>query len=485
MENRARTKIVATAGPATQTPERIRHLIEAGVSVFRLNFSHGAHADHRQILTDIRSIAKEVGVEIGIMQDLQGPKLRIGNLDSRGPARLNAGDRFRICTREILGTTEMVSTSYERLAQDLSPGDPVLIDDGRIRLTVAGIETGTEFGDIVTLDVIHGGELAAHKGINLPESTVTAPALTAKDRNDLAFGIQIGVDMIALSFVRRAADLDTAREMIRAASGSQPLIAKIEKPQAVANLQEIVDAADGLMVARGDLGVELSPEAVPLIQKRLIRLANIAGKPVITATQMLESMIRAPHPTRAEASDVANAILDGTDAVMLSGETAVGDNPVDAVRTMASIARTVERERAGTPWQLSRQGIREYDDQTESEAVGHAARALADDLRARAIVVLTRTGATAMNVSMERPIAPIIALTNDVSVGRRLALWHGVVPVVTTLDATIDALLTHVDREIASRGFATPGDRVVVVGANRHRADVRSIFVEVHTVAEG
>jgi pyruvate kinase len=483
MNNRARTKIVATIGPATNTPERIAALIDAGVSVFRLNFSHGSHDEHQAVLRTIREQSEATSRAIAILQDLQGPKLRVGELASDAPITLAQGDTFRICTHEIAGTRDMVSTSYDRLARDLEPGDPVLIDDGKLRMEVTGIELDTEHGDVVVLTVHHGGTLKPRKGINLPATNVSAPALTDKDRDDLEFGVRLGVDLIALSFVRRAEDLEEARDAIGRAGGTQPLIAKIEKPQAVSVLPSIVDAADGVMVARGDLGVELSPEEVPLIQKRLIRLANMAGKPVITATQMLESMITSPIPTRAEASDVANAILDGTDAVMLSGETAVGDYPIEAVRTMVSIARTIEHDRVGTPWQLSRLGIREYDDQTESEAIGHAARALADDLRARAIVVLTRSGATARNVSMERPIEPIIAFTDQVHVGRRLALWHGVVPIVTPLETTIDELLYQVDREVVRRELATAGDRIVIVGANPRRHEHPSIFLEVHTIA--
>jgi pyruvate kinase len=483
MNRRARTKIVATIGPATNSPERIGALIDAGVSVFRLNFSHGTQDEHRAVFHVIRESAERCGRTIAIMQDLQGPKLRVGEMANGDGVMVATGESFRLCTREIAGSAEMASTSYDRLARDLAPGDPVLIDDGKLRFEVTAIDLDTSNGDVVTMRVIHGGELKPRKGINLPETTVTAPALTDKDREDLAFGVELGVDMVALSFVRRAEDLDEARSLIADAGGTQPLIAKIEKPQAVSVLPSIIAASDGVMVARGDLGVELSPEAVPLIQKRIIRLANAAGKPVITATQMLESMISAPQPTRAEASDVANAILDGTDAVMLSGETAVGMYPVEAVKTMADIARTIERERIGTPWELTRLGIREYSNQTESQAVGHAARALADDLKAKAVVVLTRTGATAQNVSTERPVEPVIAFTEEAMVGRRLALWHGVVPIVMPLESTIDELILQVDREVVRRQFATAGDRIVIVGANPHRSAHHAIFLEVHTIS--
>ncbi len=483
MNTLARTKIVATIGPASSTPERIAALIDAGVSVFRMNFSHGDHATHEASYRAIREIADAKGRAIGILQDLQGPKLRIGELRDGGPVLLTEGDIFRICTRPIAGTAEMASTSYERFGRDLKPGDPVLIDDGKLRFEVTGIENDTEYGDIVSMRVLQGGELSPRKGINLPKTDVSEPALTEKDRADLEFGLQLGVDLVALSFVRRAEDLDDARALIRERGSGQPLIAKIEKPQAVRHLASLIDAVDGVMVARGDLGVEMPPEEVPLIQKMIIRQANMAGKPVITATQMLESMMDHPVPTRAEASDVANAILDGTDAVMLSGETAVGDYPVEAVQTMASIARTIERDRVGTAWELQRAGIRSYENQTEVRAIGHAARALADDLRTSAVAVLTRSGATAQSVSLERPRAPIVAFTEHAAIGRRLSLWHGVVPVIMSLETSIDALVEQIDRETVRREMAAPGDRIVIVGANPLRQALPAVFVEVHTIA--
>ncbi|MDQ4044673.1 MAG: pyruvate kinase [Chloroflexota bacterium] len=483
MRQLARTKVVATIGPATESPEQIRAMIEAGVSVFRLNFSHGSHETHRRVYHAIREASERADRITGILQDLQGPKLRVGDLKDGSPFELAQGETLRICTRPIPGTREMVSTSYDRLGEDLRVGDPVLIDDGRLRFEVASIERNTERGDIVTLTVLQGGMLSPRKGINLPDTNVSAEALTEKDREDLTFGVDLGVDLIALSFVRSAEDIRTAKAAINDAGGTQPLIAKIEKPQAVRVLKEIVDAADGVMVARGDLGVELPSEAVPLIQKQIIREANVAGKPVITATQMLESMQENPNPTRAEASDVANAILDGTDAVMLSGETAVGKYPIRAIETMIRIASSVERERFGTPWQLKREGIRTYDNQTESKAVGHAARALADDLKAKAIVVLTRTGETAQNVSAERPVEPIIAFTDNPVVGQRLALAYGVVPLVMPLRQTIDELVVQVNHEIERRGYASPGDRVVIVGAAPRRNEHPSVFIEIHTMS--
>lgn len=480
----AHTKIVATIGPASASQRTIEQLINAGVSVFRLNFSHGSRDDHEAVVEKVRRLSQASDRTISVLQDLQGPKLRIGELVDPAGVSIDEGDELRICTDRVVGTSEMVSTSYDRFAHDVKPGMPVLIDDGKIRLEVTSLALDTDHGDVVATTVVHGGILKPRKGINLPQTQVSAPALTEKDRADLDFGVQLGVDFIALSFVRSAADLDLARSCIAAAGGQQPIIAKIEKPQAVDVLPEIIDASDGVMVARGDLGVELSPEAVPLVQKRIIRLANQAGKPVITATQMLESMISAPQPTRAEASDVANAILDGTDAVMLSGETAVGKYPVQAVNMMATIAHEIERDpqSRGSLFRSLRGIGSDLQDFTEPQAIGHAARALADDLKAEAIVVLTTTGRTAQRISQERPRAPIIAFTDRVDVGRRLTLWHGVVPLVCPLKETIDQLIAQVDLELCQRHLASPGDRVVIVGANPRSTEAPSVFLEIHTV---
>lgn len=485
MKRYAQTKIVATIGPASSSPQYVENLIEAGVSIFRLNFSHSTHRDHETVFHTIRQLSKGSGHTIGILQDLQGPKLRVGELADPGSFHLQVGDALCICTEPVMGTAEMVSTSYDRLAHDLELGMPVLIDDGKIRLEVTSLDFDTDHGDVVTTKVVHGGVLNPRKGINLPETEVSTPALTDKDRDDLEFGVQLGVDFIALSFVRTPQDLFEARALINHLGGKQPLIAKIEKPQAVDVLPSIIDAADGVMVARGDLGVELSPEAVPLIQKRIIRLANKAGKPVITATQMLESMIAAPQPTRAEASDVANAILDGTDAVMLSGETAVGAYPIEAVEMMATIARTIERDpqSRGSLFRALRGIDDAIGDQTEAQAIGHAARALADGLRAVAVVVLTATGSTAKRISQERPGAPIIAFTDQIDVGRQLTIWHGVIPMILPLEGTIDRLIMQVNRELRVRQLAQPHDRVVIVGANPRSTDAPSVFLEIHTVS--
>ncbi len=475
------TKIVATVGPATASRDQLAALIQAGSSVVRMNFSHGTHEGHRHVFALVREIARDVGRPVAILQDLQGPKLRVGELRDGGPVTLDVGAEFRICTSPVTGDAHRVSTSYPDLARDVRPGDQILLDDGNLELRVKRVEPATEHGADVVTTVVHGGELKPHKGINLPGTVISSPSLTEKDYDDLRLGIELGVDMVALSFVRQPEDIVRARGAIEALGGTQPLIAKIEKPQAVAHLDQIVDVADGVMVARGDLGVEMSAEAVPLIQKRLIRLANAAGIPVITATQMLESMIESPRPTRAEASDVANAVFDGTDAVMLSGETAVGAFPIDAVRIMGRIAGTVERDPS---WSGSLRHEAYLDSMVsrsqDAAAAAKAACSLAESLGACAIAVLTETGLTARRVSQARPGIPIVALTNNQAIANQLALWHGVVPTVGELDDTIDGLVAHVDTRVRELDVANQGDVIVIVGAVPRNNGTRSVFVEIH-----
>ena len=481
LEHLPLTKIVATIGPATQSADMIARLIAAGVSVFRLNFSHGTHEDHRQVFNRIRESSALVERPVSILQDLQGPKLRIGNLTGNAPIPIEPGDSLIICTHPLDGTRERISTSYEDLGRDIRSGDTILIDDGLIELRVTDVRRDTAYGDEVVCTVVHGGTLKPQKGINLPGTEVSSPALTPKDLEDLAFGVQLGVDVIALSFVRSPNDLEQAKSRLRELGGNQPIIAKIEKPQAIQHLEAIVAASDGVMVARGDLGVELSPEGVPLVQKRLIRLANQAGVPVITATQMLESMIVNPRPTRAEASDIANAILDGTDAVMLSGETAVGAWPIRSVEVMTRIARTIESDQS---WRLAMRAstseLRIAANLNESQAVAHAAQTIAMDLDTKAIAVLTATGGTAARISQQRPGVPIVAFTDQLSVASRLCLMHGVVPVCETLGITIDQLVQQVDEGIRRLELATSGDRIVIVGAVPRANDARSVFLEIH-----
>ncbi|MEI6310406.1 MAG: pyruvate kinase, partial [bacterium] len=414
-----RTKIVATLGPASDSEETLRGLIRGGVDVVRLNFSHGRAEEHQARLELVRRLAAEEGRAVAILQDLQGPKIRTGRLVGGGPVQLVEGAFLTLSNEPMEGTAERVSTSYPSLPEDVKQGDRILVDDGLLELRVEAV-TGGE----VRTEVMHGGPLGEHKGINLPGVAVSAPALGEKDLRDLALGLQMGVDYVALSFVREAEDLRKLRRVIEAAGSDTPIIAKLEKPEALAQLGEILAACEGVMVARGDLGVELSPEAVPSAQKRIIEAANRAAKPVITATQMLESMIDHPRPTRAEASDVANAIFDGTGALMLSGETAVGRFPLETIRTMNAIACQAEGELShwGHRW------ARDTHTDLTSQAVAHAAVDLAEDLGVALIVAFTRGGATARYLAQLRPAVPILAFTPRLETYRRLALYWGVVP---------------------------------------------------------
>ncbi len=476
------TKIVATIGPATSSRDQLEALVDAGVSVIRLNFSHGSHDDHRAVYTAVREVSHAKGRPVAILQDLQGPKLRVGDLVDGGPVVLERGAVFRLCTTQVEGTAMRASVSYAELGKDVQPGDTILLDDGHLELRVENVEMDTPYGDEVVTTIIHGGKLKPQKGINLPGTVVSSPSMTGKDLEDLEFGVRLGVDMIALSFVREVEDVRSAQEKIRSLGGSQPLIAKIEKPQAVKNLEAIVREVEGVMVARGDLGVEMRPEMVPLIQKRLIGLANREGIPVITATQMLESMIDSPRPTRAEASDVANAVFDGTDAVMLSGETAVGAYPLEAVRIMGRIAKTVEQD---PTWRASlRHEAPEMPVSRDAVAAAKAATSMAESIGAAAIAVLTETGRTAQRISQARPGIPIVAFTEHERVANRLALWHGVVPVIDPLDDTIEGLVTRVDRRMQAMEIANAGETIVVIGAVPRSNGVQSVFLEIHHMDE-
>ncbi|HEV2073465.1 MAG TPA: pyruvate kinase [Thermomicrobiales bacterium] len=476
------TKIVATIGPATSSREQLEALIDGGVSVIRLNFSHGSQDDHEAVYAAVREISHAKGRPVAILQDLQGPKLRIGDLVDGGPVVLERGGIFRLCTAQVQGTAIRASVSYADLGRDVRPGDTILLDDGHLELLVEDVERDTPYGDEVITTVVHGGKLKPQKGMNLPGTVVSSPSMTEKDLEDLEFGVRLGVDMIALSFVREVEDVRSAQEKIRSLGGSQPLIAKIEKPQAVKNLEAIVREVEGVMVARGDLGVEMRPEMVPLIQKRLIALANREGIPVITATQMLESMIVSPRPTRAEASDVANAVFDGTDAVMLSGETAVGAYPLEAVRIMGRIAKTVEQD---STWRASlRHEAPEVPVSRDAVAAAKAATSLAESIGAAAIAVLTETGRTAQRISQARPGIPIAAFTEHEFVANRLALWHGVVPVIDPLDDTIEGLVTRVDRRMQAMEIANAGETIVVIGAVPRSNGAQSVFLEIHHMDE-
>lgn len=473
-----RTKIVCTIGPATNSEEKLEQLMRAGMNVARLNFSHGTHEDHALVIKRVRSISARLGCSIAILQDLQGPKIRTGLLQDGQPVLLVQGTHVTITTRDIAGTATVISTTYKPLPQDVKIGDRILLDDGLLELLVLGSD-GTD----VQCEVVHGGLLKEHKGINLPGVAVSAPALTEKDREDLRFGILHGVDYVALSFVRKPADVIEAKHLIHQLQMEfspkrhvvVPLIAKLEKPEAIANLDAILDVVDGVMVARGDLGVEMAPEKVPMIQKRVIMRCNELGIPVITATQMLESMITNPRPTRAEANDVANSILDGTDAVMLSGETASGAYPIEAAQIMMRIALETEGGNR-TAWQPQCKRL------TKAHAVSHAARALAEEASVQAIVVFTRSGASAHLISKDRPRTPILAFTPSEQVYHQLALWWGVWPHHVSLQGTTEELISVVERRLQDDKLVQRGEHVVIMGGLPIASHARTNFVKLHRV---
>lgn len=463
-----RTKIVATLGPATDGQER--ELLERGVDVVRLNFSHGTPAEHERRCAAVRAAARELSCQVAVMQDLQGPKIRVGSLMGGGPIALEDGQTLRITTEPITGDAQRISSTYPKLAQDVRPGDHLLLDDGRLRLTVTCI-SGAE---IVTR-VDRGGLLGEHKGMNLPGVDVSEAALTEADHVNLEFGLhQLGVDYVALSFVRSADDVRQARKAIRSLGRDTPVIAKLEKPEAIQHLEAITRASDGLMVARGDLGVELAPEDVPMLQKRIIQRANAEGIPVITATQMLESMIEADSPTRAEAADVANAVWDGTGAVMLSGETAVGRHPGRVVEMMDRIVRSAEAA-ATEPGRHYPPSGRRFGRQ--AAAIAHAARVLAEDLGAAAILGHTRTGKTAHLLSSGRPAVPIYAFSASREVCRQLALWWGVAPVHLSLASDLEANVAGMKRALLSTGRIAESDLLVITGSQPLKRGVHTNFV--------
>ncbi len=415
-----RTKIVATIGPATSSPEVLRALIEAGATTLRLNFSHGTHEDHQRNIRLIRQISFELNQPVGILQDLQGPKIRLGRFEN-GSITLKKGDPFILTSQILPGTQEISSVTYETLADEVPEGATILLDDGRVEMVVEAVD---KENSQLHCRVVVAGVLSNNKGVNFPGVYLSIKALTDKDRQDLMFGLDQGVDWVALSFVRNPQDVLEIKELISSAGKHVPVIAKIEKHEAIEQMEAVLSICDGVMVARGDLGVELPAEDVPILQKRLIATANRLGIPVITATQMLDSMVSNPRPTRAEISDVANAILDGTDAVMLSNETAVGKYPVEAVETMARIANRIEQE------QPANRNFDEPPGRSIPNAISQAVGRIASQLQAAAIMTLTKTGATARNVSKFRPTTPILAITPHVDVARQLQMVWGVKPLL-------------------------------------------------------
>ncbi len=467
-----RTKIVCTIGPASSSPEVLRQLIRAGMNVARLNFSHGTHEEHARVIVQIREIAAELGAPVAIMQDLQGPKIRLGKFRG-GHVQLLQGAEFALTTRPVEGTVEIASTTYDRLPQDVKPGDRILLVDGLIELTVLQVT-----GDTVRCRVISGGDIGDHRGINLPGVAVSASSITDKDRDDLWFGISQGVDAVAVSFIRGPEDVLDAKELINEMGGGDlPVVAKLEKPEAVERLDAILDVADGVMVARGDLGVELPLEEVPLVQKAIIRKARKRALPVITATQMLESMVGSPRPARAEASDVANAILDGTDAVMLSAETAVGKYPVETVQVMARIAvqaETAMPDLAATSERAS----------TFPEVISEAACRAAGEVKARAIVAFTQSGSTARLLSKYRPAAPVFAFSPSEVVRRRLNLHWGVMPKTIRAVQNTDELVGEIELLLLRDGTVHVGDALVIVAGAPLFVRGATNMIQLHRVEE-
>jgi pyruvate kinase len=418
LSSRRKTKIVATIGPATSDPEVLRELILAGATTLRLNFSHGTYDDHLKNIRSIRQVSYELNRPVAILQDLQGPKIRLGKFEN-GAIDLKKGDPFTLTSNPMAGTQSMSWITYEPLAQEVPEGSTILLDDGKVEMKVDRVNKAS--GEL-HCTVVVGGILSNNKGVNFPGVYLSVKALTDKDRQDLMFGLDQGVDWVALSFVRNPQDVIEIKELIASAGKSTPVIVKIEKHEAIEQMEEILSLSDGVMVARGDLGVELPAEDVPILQKRLIRTANRLGIPIITATQMLDSMVSNARPTRAEVSDIANAILDGTDAIMLSNETAVGKYPVEAVQTMATIALRIEQEPLGRE--------NKTDSKSITNAISQAVGQIAQQLDASAIMTLTKTGATARNVSKFRPKTPILAVTPHMDVARQLQLVWGVKPIL-------------------------------------------------------
>jgi pyruvate kinase len=468
-----RAKIICTIGPACSSGDAMRDLMRLGMDVARLNFSHGTHQDHARNIQRLRAAAEKENRTVCILQDLQGPKIRTGSLERHEPVFLKAGSTVVITPRGIAGTATLLATTFPDLAREVTPGARILIRDGLIELRVRAIR-----GKDVVCQVVNGGPVGEHQGINLPGTALSIPAVTKKDLKDLAFGLKHGVDAVALSFVRSAADVNMVREIVRDHGSDTPLIAKLEKPQAIDHLEEILEAVDGIMVARGDLGVEMPPEKIPVIQKHVIRRCAVWRKPVITATQMLESMIENPRPTRAEVSDVANAIFDGSDSVMLSAESASGKYPREAVAMMSRIVVEAETKMDEfTPPRRRRDAQGLSIAETICESIAHAA----EDLPMGAIAVFTETGNTARMISKYRPKAPIYAFTPNAVVAQRTHLYWGVHPVRCVHGLSGEAMVEVAEHELLTRTLLKPADVLGVV-AGTSQASGSTNFMRLHTV---
>ncbi|MFX3635270.1 MAG: pyruvate kinase [Candidatus Pristimantibacillus sp.] len=471
-----KTKIVCTIGPSSESLENTKKLIKAGMNVARLNFSHGDFEEHGNRIKNIRQANAELGTSVAVLLDTKGPEIRLGKLKEE-PIELVQGEAITLTTEEILGDITRIPVSYSNLPNDVEVGSTILIDDGLIGLTVEGIN-GTE----ILCRIVNSGQIKSRKGVNVPGVNISLPGITEKDANDIIFGIGQGIDFIAASFVRKASDVLEIRELLERHNASHiQIISKIENQQGVDNLDEILELSDGLMVARGDLGVEIPAEEVPLVQKSMIAKCNRAGKPVITATQMLDSMQRNPRPTRAEASDVANAIFDGTDAIMLSGETAAGKYPVESVQTMARIA---ERAEAGLEYREIFTKQANAQQTSVTEAISQAVANSALDLKAKAIVTSTQSGFTARMVSKYRPKSPIIAVTNDEKVMRRLALIWGVTPVLGLNATTTDEMVEIAVAGANSTGMISLGDTIVITAGVPVGRSGTTNLIKIHHIGE-
>ncbi|MFC3385616.1 pyruvate kinase [Couchioplanes azureus] len=462
-----RAKIVCTMGPATASPERMLGLVEAGMDVARMNFSHGSHEDHQKIYELVRTAARQTGRAVAVLADLQGPKIRLGKF-ADGPHVWNTGDVVTITSDDILGIRERVSCTYQRLPQEVKIGDRLLIDDGKVAVEVSAVQ-GPDIRCLVT----EGGPVSNNKGVSLPNVAVSVPALSDKDAEDLRFALRLGVDLVALSFVRSPDDIKLVHQIMAEEDRFVPVIAKVEKPEAVTHLEAIVLAFDGVMVARGDLGVELPLDEVPLVQKRAVQLCRENAKPVIVATQMLDSMIENSRPTRAEASDVANAVLDGADAVMLSGETSVGKYPVLTVSTMAKIVTTTENGALGVP-------VLQHDPRTHGGALTVAASRIARNIGAKALVAFSQTGDTVRRLSRLHCELPLLAFTPVAAVRDQLALSWGVETFLTDFVEHTDDMFRQVDQSMLGLGLAKPGDYVVVVAGSPPNAPGSTNTLRVH-----
>jgi len=467
-----RAKIVCTLGPSTDSPERVRALVEAGMDVARLNFSHGEHSEHGRRFREVRQAAEAAGRNLAVLADLQGPKIRLGRF-AEGKVEWRTGERVRITVEDVEGSHDRVSTTYKQLAADVRPGDRLLVDDGNVGLVAVDIENGTD----VVCDVTEGGPVSNNKGLSLPGVVVSVPAMSDKDGDDLEFALRLGVDFIALSFVRSADDVKLVHQIMDDMGVRRPVIAKIEKPEAVERLEDIALSFDGIMVARGDLGVELPLEQVPMVQKRAIQICRDNAKPVIVATQMLESMINHSRPTRAEASDVANAVLDGADALMLSGETSVGTYPVQSVATMSRIITSVESSGVEAPSLL-------HSPRTSAGALVKAAKDIGDALGAVALVAFTQTGDTMRRLSRLHPSQRLLAFSPDENVLRQLALLWGVEPHLVWMVKTTDDMVRQVDSALVQRGVCRRGDLVIVVAGTPPATPGATNTIRVHHIGD-